>query len=172
MFSVAGRNHAFLETTNRSNCIFLASTFEEPCMKWWKTEHKNTVAFSFKERSSIQVPSFIPPSTTLSRFVCKLFTMKCWRSCRICPLLTAGIHDLHSTTSFWSSVFQSTVVSSLADFSRVWAVTERDLFHVSNHYSYRDGGHWSAEQAKSSTGMSPSVCSDPQGRQELSKAGN
>ena len=34
MFLGAGGKHAPLETANRSECIFLASTFEKPYMKW------------------------------------------------------------------------------------------------------------------------------------------
>lgn len=99
------------------------------------TEHKHTVAFSFKEMSSIQVPTFISPSyftldfkqSFLTFCVQTIHDQMLNTSCRICPLLTAGIHDLHSTASFWSSVSQSTVVPSLAGPSHVKAVTERNI---------------------------------------------
>lgn len=44
--------------------------------------------------------------------------------------------------------------------------------HVSNPYSYSGRGHQNTEEAEPSAGMSPGVCSDPDRRQELSKAGN
>lgn len=64
----------------------------------------------------------------LSHFVGKLFTIQMLnRTCSTGPLLAAGIHDLHSTASYQSKVFQSTVMSCLTDSSDVR--TERELDH-------------------------------------------
>lgn len=61
-FPCAGAKNTFLETANRSNCVFLASTFTEPYTEQCKTEHKHINAFSFKDMSSTQVSTFISQS--------------------------------------------------------------------------------------------------------------
>lgn len=113
MLLCAGGKHTLPETANRSNCIFLASTFTEPYMEQCKTDHKHTVAFSFKDISSTQVPTFISQTYVTLDFTQSSLTF-CTQtihdgmpntSCRIRSLLTAGIHDLHSTASFCSTVF-------------------------------------------------------------------
>lgn len=179
-FPCAGAKSTFLETANRSNCVFLASTFTEPYMEQCKTEHKHTNAFSFKDMSSTQVSTFISQSyfildfTQSSLVLCMQTTHDGTRntSCRICSLLTAGIHDLRSTTSFCSTVFPKAQRCPLTEHSHVRAATETEKSPVSNHYGYSPGEHQNTEQAKPSTGMSSGVYSDPQRKQEFSKAGN
>lgn len=131
-FLGAEGTRAFLETVNRKDCDFLANTFTEPCVKWWKNRaHSSILGFFSKEQSIIQVSNFLYPSIKLpiskpfcmrhqpelSYFVCKLFTIQMLnRTCRTGPLLP-GIHHLPSTASSQSKVSQSTVMSCLTDSS-------------------------------------------------------